>query len=135
MPLDGLRFASDDLEHCEKPEDIGAKVDAEACAGVLDAMQIADTATRDKVRKAINGYYFQFYVSVGTNVQKYKLEFSKPDKFKLSTPLLNNSGTYEVHNGYVYLYYKTSDDPVLIPYSFEAGEIKLNCDIAFSIYE
>jgi len=135
IPLEGLRFTTDDLVHCEKPEDIGAQVDAEACAKVVYNMQEADKDLRDKVRKGVNGYYWTFYVSVGTNLQKYELEFAKSNKFELRTPLLTNSGTYEVHNGYIFLYYKTSDTPKLIPYELIDGEVKLYCDTAFSIYE
>lgn len=135
MPLDGLRFSTDDLVICNDVAEIGAAVDPAGSAKVEKARAMADEATTNKVRNAINGYYFEFYVSVGTNVLKYELEFYAPDKFEVRTPYLTNNGTYEVHNGYVFLYYVTSDTPVEVAYEFENGDIAMYCADAFNIYE
>lgn len=137
MPVAGLKFRTTDVVRCATPEEIGQKADSEGCAEVLRKQEPADAELEKKVRKAINGYYFTFYVSLGSKIQTYKLEFSAPNKFELKTPLLSNSGTYTVKNGYVSLAYKTNPDkPIDVAYEFnEKGEIVLHCAEAFSIYE
>lgn len=135
MPVAGLRFSTDDLVVCENHEEIGKLVDPEGAAQIADKREEADKATVKKVRKAVNGYYWTFYVTLGTSPMKYELEFKSSNKFELRTPLLNNSGTYEVTKGYIVLNYKTGGDAIEIPYEFKNGEINLDCSTPFSIYE
>lgn len=137
MPFSELKFTTAEAVHCANPAEIGKLADAEGCADVLKKQEPADAAQTQKVRKALNGYYFTFYVSVGTKIQTYKLEFSSPDKFKLTTPLLSNSGTYTVKNGFVSLCYTTNpDNPIDVAYEFsDNGQINLYCSEAFNIYE
>ena len=135
LPVRGLSFTSDKIQVCASPADIGNQVDPEGSAAEANKMKPADAATVKKVRNAVNGYYFEFYVTVGTMVEKYKLEFSAPNKFVLDTAYLDNSGTYEVYNGYVVLNYKTSNTPLYIAYDFNSGDISMYCADAFSIAE
>jgi len=134
MPLNGLRLTTDAFVLCESAQAIGELVDTEACAQVVYAREPADDATTQKVAAAINGYYFTFYVSAGTSIMTYELEFWAPNNFELRTPILDNSGTYEVRNGYIFLTYPTGGDVVEIAYEF-GDDIILYCSEAFSIYE
>lgn len=134
MPLNGLRLTTDEFVLCESAQAIGELVDAEACAQVVYNREPADDATVQKVASAINGYYFTFYVSAGTSIMTYELEFWAPNNFELRTPILTNSGTYEVRNGYIFLTYPTGGDVVEIAYEF-GDDIVLYCSEAFSIYE
>ena len=133
--LDGLLFSTDDLVVCESAEEIGSLADPEAYAEIAYMRELADEETTKKVQKLINGYYWQFYVTLGTSLTKYELEFYSPNEFEVRTPYLSNNGTYEVHNGYIFLYYYTSDTPVEIKYEFQDGDVALYCADAFSIYE
>lgn len=135
MPLSGLCFSTDDIKWCANVEEIGKLADPSGYKEIASQKEMADTATTNKVRDAVNGYYFEFYVTLGTSVNPYELEFFAPNKFEVRTPLGNNSGTYEVRKGYIFLYYKTSNDPLEIPYEFKNGEIYLSCSEAFGIYE
>ena len=135
VPVAGLRFSTDDLIKCDSAEAVGAKVDPEGCAEVAKSRELADEATAQKVRDGMNGYYWEFYVTLGTQVTKYELEFYAPNEFEVRTPYLSNSGTYEVHNGYIFLHYTTSDTPVEVRYEYANGEVSLYCSEAFGIYE
>ena len=135
MPLSGLCFSTDDIKWCANAEEIGKLADPSGYKEIAAKKELADTATTNKVRNAVNGYYFEFYVTLGTSINPYELEFFTPNEFEVRTPLGNNSGTYEVRNGYIYLYYKTSNDPLEIPYEFKNGEIYLSCSEAFGVYE
>ncbi len=135
MPVSGLTFLTDDFIMCDSLAEIAKTVDAAGYAEIEKKHAIADDETTKKVQKGLNGYYWTFYVTLGTSLQKHELEFTKPNKFEIRTSYISNTGTYEVHNGYIYLHYTTSDNVVEIPYEFKDGEIELDCDTAFSIYE
>lgn len=135
MPLSGLCFSTDDIKWFASAEEIGKRVDPTGYNEIAAKKELADTATTNKVRNAVNGYYFEFYVTLGTSINPYELEFFAPNEFEVRTPLGNNSGTYEVRKGYIFLYYKTSNDPLEIPYEFKNGEIYLSCSEAFGVYE
>lgn len=135
MPLSGLCFSTDDIKWCANVEEIGKLADPSGYNEIAAKKEMADTATTNKVRNAVNGYYWEFYVTLGTSIYTYELEFFAPNEFEVRTPIGNNSGTYEVREGYIFLYYKTSTDPLEIPYEFNGGEIYLSCADAFSVYE
>ncbi len=137
---EAITLSADDIVICESKKAIGEKVDAEGAAEVAVKDAPADEATVARVREAINGYYFEFYVTVGTQLVKYELEFSAPNNFEIrsyitSSPI-GNPGTYEVTNGYIIITYSTNNHSIEIPYDFdESGEISLYCTSAFSLDE
>ncbi len=135
-----LTLSTDDIVACDSKKAIGEKVDAEGAAEIAKKDEPADEATINRVKEAINGYYFEFYVTIGTKPVKYELEFSAPNNFEIRTYLtgspMGNPGTYEVTNGYIIITYSTNNHSVEIPYEFnEDGEIVAYCSDAFSVNE
>lgn len=87
-----------------------------------------------KVKKQMNDYYWTFYV----NYSSYKLEFSAPNKFQVTSSIggarHTANGTYSVKQGYVYLNYgKPSDPAVRIPYELKDGKLNLNVTGGFDV--
>lgn len=130
----GLKFTTEDLVRCASVKEIAQKVDPTGYEEALALRKTADKATRNKVRKAVNGYYWEFYVYVGTSLQKNEIEFYAPNKFEIKALSLKNKGTYTVHEGYIFLHYKTTDSVVEVPYEFKDGQIELYLSDAFSLY-
>ncbi len=135
-----ITFTTDSIVSCDSKKAVGEKVDAEGAAEVAKKDEPADEATVNKVKEAINGYYFEFYVTVGTKPVKYELEFSAPNNFEIRTYLtgspMGNPGTYEVTNGYIIITYSTNNHSIEIPYEFdEDGEIIAYCADAFNLSE
>lgn len=127
-----LYFSTDDIVFCENAKEIAKNADPEGYEEEVRAREEADEATKKKVKNAINGYYFSFYV----NPMSYKLEFISPNKFELSALGNTNSGTYTVRNNYIFLKYSSSDYTVELPYSFdETGKIELDVVAAFDSKE
>ena len=134
FPVSDLRFTTDELVACSGVQEIGKIADPSGAAAEIEKREPADDATVKKVRKSLNGYYWTFYNTVGTSLMKYEVEFKKTNKFEVRTSLLKNSGTYEVKKGYIVLNYKTGSS-IEVPYEYKNGEINLNLNDAFSIYE
>lgn len=127
-----LIFSTDDIVLCENAEEIAKNVDPEGYQMEVTAREEADDATKKKVKNAINGYYFSFYV----NPTSYKLEFISPNKFELTALGNTNSGTYTVRNNYIFLKYHSNGYTVELPYSFNStGEIELDVVAAFDARE
>lgn len=127
-----LSFSTDDIVFCENAKEIAKKADPEGYEEEVRAREEADGATKKKVKNAINGYYYSFYV----NYTSYKLEFISPNKFELSALGNTNSGTYTVRNNYIFLKYSSNNYTVKIPYSFdETGKIELDVADAFDVRE
>ena len=136
IPMDGLKFTTDEIVFCNSVQEIGEIADPEGCAAEVQKHEPADEETTKKVRNCINGYYYTFYVSAGTSLMKYEIEFASPNEFEVRTPYLTNSGTYEVCNGYIILTYSNSGITLEIPYEWsDNGEVGLYLSEAFSIYE
>lgn len=135
MPFDGIEMTTDDIVACESLEQVCEKADPEGYAEEADKHAPADDATVAEVQNNLNGYYWEFYVTLGTNVQKHEIEFFAPNKFELRTNYSANGGTYEVKKGFIYITYDTNNHTVKIPYEFKDGELNLDCSTAFSIYE
>ena len=135
MPFDSIKMSTDDIVFCDSKEAVCEKGDPEGYAEESKKHAPADTATVNKVKKLINGYYWTFYVSTGQTVQTHEIEFYSPNKFEVRTNFGSNGGTYEVKNGYIYVTYSTNNRTYMIPYEFKDGDVELDCGSAFSIYE
>lgn len=135
IPFDGIAFTTDDLVFCDNPEKIGEQADPEGYAEYMDKFSPVDAETEEMVKEQMNGYYWEFYVSAGTTLQKREIEFYAPNEFEVRTSLGSNGGTYEITKGYIRVTYSTNNATYNIPYEFVNGELNLDCATAFSIYE
>ncbi len=129
--IEKISLSTDDIVHCASVEEIAQKVDPDGYQQALNLRNEADSATTKRVRNAINGYYWSFFV----NNMSYTTEFFAPNKF--TTTLLDQevSGTYTVTNGFVILRNDSNGFTVEVPYAFDGGEIELDLPTAYSVYE
>lgn len=135
MPFDGIKMSTDDVVFCNSVEEVCEKGDAAGYAVEIDKHSPADAETERKVKNLINGYYWTYYISAGTTVQAQEIEFYSPNKFEVRSSFGSNGGTYEVKKGFIYVTYSTNNATYKIPYEFKNGDIELDCESAFSIYE
>ena len=120
-------FTTDIFEHKTGEEAIAEVIDPEAYAAYKAKYEPADEETKAKVKNEINGYVWSFYVYT----MKYDLEFWAPNNFSVSVPSygVNNSGTYEILNGFIDCSYPNGTG-VKIPYDFnENGELTLDVSV------
>lgn len=135
FPLEGIEFTTDEIVFCDSPENVGEQADPAGYAEAMDKYLPVDAETEAMVKEQINGYYWEFYVSVGTMVQTHEIEFYDPNEFEVRSSFGANGGTYEITKGYIRVTYSTNNETYNIPYEFADGEILLDCNAAFSIYE
>lgn len=126
-----LSVMSDEVEFFDSAEELAQSVDPEGYAEILALHEPADEETCNKVKEAINGYYWSCYV----NSTSYEVEFWAPNNFEVRVRALNvaNGGTYTIQKGYIVCTYDDNGDAIEIPYSWEDGEINLDCVAAFDI--
>ncbi len=121
----GIKLSTNDIKRMDNLTDISLDVDKEYASKrqeeEKEKLTAADKATEQKVKKEINGYYFDIPSYIGTTYVNYELEFSSPNKFvvtsKASGQSISNKGTYEVTKGYIVLHYQTGIDNN-VPYKF-----------------
>lgn len=128
-----LKLSTDDIQHFNSAEELCAAMDPEGYAAELDKRSPADAETTARAEGYLNGYYWSFYV----NNTSYEIEFYTGNTFELRTSLgTSNGGTYTVDKGYITCTYPNlPDNPVRIPYTFEADDIDLDVTYAFSVNE
>lgn len=125
-----LLVPTDLVVFCDSVTDIAKKADNEGYKEEVNKRADADDATKKIVQNNINDYEWTFYVNYTT----YKLSFSSPNKFNLSTSLgTSNSGTYSIKNGYIFCTYPDTKYTVEIPYEIVDGEIDLDVTTAFDV--
>lgn len=135
IPFEDISFTTDEIVFCDSPENVGEQADPAGYAEAADKYLPADAETEAMVKEQINGYYWEFYVSAGTMVQRQEIEFFAPNEFEVRSSFGANGGTYEITKGYIRVTYSTNNETYNIPYEFVDGEISLDCNAAFSIYE
>ena len=136
MPFDGIEFTTDDIVFCDSAEAVCEQGDPDGYAEEMDKYSPVDADAEAAVKEQLNGYYWTFYVSVGTTVQQQEIEFAAPNEFEMRTDFGSNGGTYEVTKAYIRVTYSTNDMTYDIPYEYdENGELLLDLNAAFSIYE
>ena len=134
--ISDIKFTTDEVKKMDNLNSIAKDLDKATYDTMYNKEQEklakADSSTVNKVRKDLNGYYFEFYVNVGKSLSKYKIEFEKTNKFKVSNSLgMSNSGTYDVRKGAIVLNYKTGGSLNLY-YEYDKGDITLtNTNDAF----
>lgn len=125
-----LKLSTDTIVHYNNEKEIAKAMDPQGYASEMDLRKDADSATVNKVKNAMNGYYWSFYV----NSTSYKLEFSEPNNFYIETSFLSNTGTYSVKKGFIVLKYGNGTE-VEIKYDYVDGEVKLYAADAFDVRE
>ena len=127
-----LMMATDSIVSCSSEEEIAQAVDPEGYADYQDKYTEADSDTTKKVRSALNGYYWSFYV----NSTSYQIEFYSPNKFETRVKAfgVSNDGTYVVRNGFISCTYDSNGTTVDIPWSWKSGDIDLDVTTAFDVH-
>lgn len=125
-----LKVKTDDIKFCESEEEISELVDPEGYETAKYNYEDADAELTAKVKEAINGYQWDFFV----NSTSYQIEFFDPNKFELRALTISNGGTYEVKNGFVLCTYENGLQ-VHIPYTWEENDINLDVVKAFDVNE
>lgn len=126
-----LLLLTDDIQHFNSVEEIAKVMDPTAYAEEMQKREPADSSTTEMVKNLLNGYYWSFYV----NFTSYKLEFSEPNTFSVTTSLGSNSGTYLVKKGYIVCTYPSTGNSVEIPYEIKEEKIELDAVAAFDVKE
>lgn len=128
---DKLKLTTDDIIFCDSKEEIAQAVDPDGYASYTEKYKVADEETTEKVKEAINGYYWDFYV----NNISYEIEFMKPNKFELRVAALgvSNSGTYVVRNGFVSVTMESNNNTVDIPWTWGDDDIDLDVCAAYDV--
>ena len=93
-------------------------------------MKEADSSTKNKIRKYVNGYYWDFYV----NNLSYRIEFSK-NTYSLSCHGLETTGKYTICNGYIILTNDSTGAKNYLPYTLESNDIDLDVITGFDVHE
>lgn len=126
-----ISLMTDDIVFCADNQKIARIIDPDGYAKAVYALTEADSDTKARVKKAINNYYWTFYV----NNISYKIEFSG-DSYTLSTSLgTTTKGSYTVLNGYVRITNSTTDAINYIPYTWGATDIDLDVVAGFDLNE
>ncbi len=127
--IESISANTDEFQHFPSPEDIAIAMDPEGYELSLMAREEADAATTKQVRGMLNDRYWSFYV----NNTSYRLEFSRPNKFSLTTAFGTSSGTYSVRKGYVFCTYSDTGYTVEIPYEIVNGKMDLDTIGGFDV--
>lgn len=137
--IDKIEFTTDDIKTMsdigEISKDLDKAVYDKRFNDEQSKMAAADATEVTKFQTAVNGYMWEFYVTVGTQLAKYEIEFSAPNTFVVSNSYgLSNSGTYDVRKGAVILNYNTGLSNTIY-YDYSSGDVTfLNMSEAFSTY-
>lgn len=107
---------------CASPEEIAEKADPAGLEAAKSAHEAADAETAQAVSAAIDGYEF-YAIFQGLNLKFY---FEAPNYFEERTTGQNNSGTYEMQNGFIACTYDNGNT-VDIPWEWkDNGSIDLD---------
>ena len=128
-----IKMNTDDIKKMDNLTAISLDVDNEFATKKQneekEKLVEVDKTTANKVKKDLNGYYFDLPAYVGTVYTKYKLEFKSPNKFTVTATIsgnsISNSGTYTVTKGYIVLHYSNGKE-VKTPYDYSTGDITID---------
>ena len=127
-----MDLTTDDVQHFDGVEAIAKAIDPDGLDKWTTGHEAADDETAARVKEAINGYYWDFYV----NNTSYEIEFMDPNLFEVRVKSLGvtNGGTYEILKDYIRVTYDSNGQSIDIPYSWGADDIELETADAFDIY-
>ena len=126
-----LKFRSDDIVHMSSGNAIAWDIDPEGYTWEMNRRASADDATTQQAQSLLNGYYWTYWTTYPVYTT-YRIEFSSPNNFSMSTSLLggSNGGTYEVTNAYIACTYSSNGVTLWIPYEFKNGDISIDLGAA-----
>ena len=127
--IHAVSFDTSDVVYYADGEEIAMAMDPEGYEVSMYEREEADAATTKQVQKLLNGKYWSFYV----NNLAYKLSFTSPNKFTVTTAYSNSSGTYSVRNGYIFCTYPNNGYTVEIPYEIVDGKMDLDTIAGFDV--
>lgn len=128
---DKISLLTDDIVCCDSAEKIARIIDPDGYADMRYKLADADEDTKAKVKNAIDGYYWTFYV----NNTSYKIEFYSDSTYDLTTVLGTTNGTYTVKNAYIILKNSATGFVTNVPYSWSESDIDLEFPEAFDVKE
>lgn len=129
--IENIKLSTNDIVRCASAEEIAQQADPEGYEEALSLREEADAETTERVRNAINGYWYSFIV----NNLSYRTEFSAPNYFTTTVSGATSTGTYSVTNGFVMLTNDSNGYVVEVPYTFEGDKIDLDLPTGYSVYE
>lgn len=129
--IENIKLSTNDIVRCASAEEIAQQIDPEGYEEALSLREEADAETTERVRNAINGYWYSFIV----NNLSYRTEFSAPNYFTTTVSGATSTGTYTVTNGFVMLTNDSNGYVVEVPYTFEGDKIDLDLPTGYSVYE
>ncbi len=121
---------TDDIIHCDSIKTIAKIVDPEGYEDMTYKLSPADPDTVARVKNAINGYGWDFYV----NNISYHIDFYD-NGYDLTTAFGTTSGTYTILNGYVVLTNSSTGAVNYTPYSWGPNDIDLGIHHGFDVGE
>lgn len=127
--LNELSISTDSIIHVNSDKEACKIADPEGCAEREKAYADATAERAKEVKSLINGYYWECYV----NSTSYKVEFSAPNTFVVTTSIVENSGSYSVKNNYIFCTYDSNGRTIEIPYELENGDISIDLVEAFDM--
>ena len=114
-----IYLLTDNIIYCDNDKQIAEKIDPQGYEKELNKREKASNDVVKKVKNAINGYQWNFYV----NYTSYEIEFGNSNKFEVRTAFGSNGGKYEIKNGYIFCMYDSNNYTVEIPYSLKYNGI------------
>ncbi len=127
-----LSFRSDSVVECKSAKQVAKKADPKGYKSEVTARKDADSKTVSKVKREINGYQWEFYVSKIS----WELEFYGGNRYQLRTNFGTAvDGKYSVKKGYIILTNDETKGKTEIPYSFKNGKFDLDVTTAYDAGE
>lgn len=123
-------LSTDQIISCRNMEAIAKIVDPDGYAQRKHALTEADSSTKNKARKYMNGYYWDFYV----NRMSYRIDFAK-STYTLRCMGIKTTGKYTICNGYIILTNDSTGYKNYLPYTFMSNDINLDITTGFDLAE
>jgi hypothetical protein len=125
-----VKLTPDQFISCKNVEEIAKIVDPEGYKERKHALTEANNTIKNKARKYMNNYYWDFYV----NNMSYRISF-KQSTYTLTCMGLRTTGKYTICNGFIILKNDSTGYLSYAPYTFENNDIKLDIASAFDVRE
>nr|MBR4281788.1 peptidoglycan-binding protein [Clostridia bacterium] len=127
-----VKLTAEQFVSCKNVEEIAKIVDPEGYKERKHALTEANNTVKNKVRKQLNGYYWDFY----TNNLSYRISFNNNGKYTLTTSIgIKTSGKYTICNGFIILKNDSTGALSYAPYTFENNHFDLDIHDGFDVSE
>lgn len=116
-----VKLTADQFVSCKSVEEIAKIVDPEGYKERKHALTEANSTIKNKVRKELNGYYWDFWV----NNLTYRISF-KQSTYTLTSMGIRTTGKYTICNGFIILKNDSTGALSYAPYTFENNHFDLD---------